>query len=129
MNLSKVSASIYSSHVFNDLGIKVSDPESALHDSWQGISAETVGLRSWPDSLDENSWQGLFGQPPTGIFVLVDESVGARWGQLRCVPLLRSLGVVRFTFAHAWRGLDLVPYEWVRVAEDTDEAALQLSSP
>jgi hypothetical protein len=43
--------------------------------------------------------------------------------------MLRSLGITRFSFIDAWRGLDLVPYEWRRIAEDTTASELSGQFP
>lgn len=86
---------------------------------WAGLDPTVLGLAQWPDHVDAGAWQRLFGRPPRGVLVLVDEQVGESHGQLRALPLLRALGVTRFTFADGWRGLDLAPFEWRYVGRDS----------
>ncbi len=95
-------------------------PSPAGRTPWAGLPAPVVGAEQWPITIDADTWQRLFGRPPHGVFVIVDEQVGKSHGQLRSLPLLRALGLTRFTFANGWRGFELVPYEWYRLAVDSD---------
>jgi hypothetical protein len=78
-----------------------------------------LGQESWPESTDERLFARVIGREPYGVIVIVDPQTGETHGQLRSLSLMRALGVRRFSFANGWRGLDLVPYDWVRIASDT----------
>lgn len=57
-------------------------------------------------------WRKVLGTDPQGILVIVDPQVGQPRGQLRALPLLRALGLARYTFASGWRGLPLIDFEY-----------------
>lgn len=76
-------------------------------------------------AIDVQTWQHIFGYPPRGVFVIIDPQVGEPRGQLRALPLLVELGLVRFTFASGWRKFDLVPYEHLIIHEGKTADDLQ----
>ena len=74
-------------------------------------------------------WEGVFGYPPEGVFVIIDPQVGEPRGQLRALPLLVELGLTRFTFTSSWHRFDLVPYEYTVVHENMGVQDLQSIFP
>lgn len=69
--------------------------------------------------IKEDLWRSIFGLPPQGVFVIIDARLKESYGQLRALPLLRRLGVKTFTFTSTWRGLDIVPYRYRVINEQT----------
>lgn len=97
-----------------------------LRTLWHHPSLRVIKLDTLLTVVAEGN---LLGRPPHGLFILIDEHVGRSHRQLRSLPLIRALGVPRFTFANGWRGLDLVPDSWCRVADDTTPDSLVDSFP
>lgn len=64
-------------------------------------------------------WLSIFGLPPEGTFVIIDSRLVESYGQLRALPLLRRLGIINFTFTSSWRGLEIVPYQYRVINEQT----------
>lgn len=74
--------------------------------------------------LNTRLWETVFGLPPEGVVVIIDPQVRQTAGQLRALPLLAELGLTRFTYTTNWRGIDLVPHEFVLISADTAPAEL-----
>jgi hypothetical protein len=81
-------------------------------------------LIAMEQTLNLNLWEQIFGLPPKGMIVIIDPQVRQGGGQLRSLPLLVELGLTRFTYTTNWRGLDLVPHEFVLVGADTSPTSL-----
>jgi hypothetical protein len=96
---------------------------------WLGFRPETVALTDWPGSVRVDAWLQAIGRNLADVLVLIDPQVGQSHGQLRSLPLIRALGIERFSYPAGWRGLELVPHKWVRLAEDTPMHALDMSAP
>lgn len=80
-------------------------------------------------TLNTALWESVFGLPPEGVVVIIDPQVRQDWGQLRSLSLLVELGLTRFTYTTNWRGLDLVPHEFVLVSAETSPASLTGLAP
>lgn len=80
-------------------------------------------------TLNTSLWRSVFGLPPEGVVVIIDPQVRQGAGQLRSLPLLVELGLTRFTYTTSWRGIDLVPHEFVLVSDDTSPARLEGLTP
>lgn len=79
--------------------------------------------------VDADLWHAIFGMPPEGIFVIIDARVGQGYGQLRSLPLLRRLGLENYTFTSNWRGVDLVPFHYWVINEQTSSDDLTNGFP
>ena len=99
------------------------------HAEWRGLPASIFGWTEWPTEIDPDLWHVIFGSKPSGVFTIIDPQVGMAHGQLRSLALLRALGIHRFTCVSWWTGLPLVPYEWQRIANDTQRDVLQQALP
>jgi hypothetical protein len=110
--------------VASQQGIPLTNRGRGADASWHGLAPETLGLANWPNEVRPDRWRALFGLPPEGVFVITDAQVAMPHGQLRALPLLRALGITRFTFVETWSGLDLAPFDWFHVGEQTEATDL-----
>lgn len=71
------------------------------------------------------TWEKVFGKPKRGIWVIIDSQLAKSYGQLRSLPLVRKLGIEKFTFVNNWkRSFSLTPFEFVLVHQDTQPEEL-----
>jgi len=64
-------------------------------------------------------WRNLFGVEPRGVFIIIDEMVGApdsrpEHAQLRALPMILELGITKFTFVDTWFHYKLVNFDYLK---------------